>query len=217
MVSISDIALPGGSAPSAGLQESDINDGDILAGTYYEPGPNETIYYCVNLPDGRIYKFGPVPEHQRREANRQWLANVRSQLILAVSPEKPMDEPDSVEEAALRLKRQLELEGEGLVLEGHREPEMARKPPSTPPAQKGENQPWRDDPVRFARDQLSRLLTEIAEIDEQILRLQSKKKAAEAALKVWSKMAGATKKRKSRRPSKPRQLPIVFDTSSESV
>jgi hypothetical protein len=154
----------------------------------------------------------------RREANRAWLTNVRSQIILDATPQRDLHEPgyDEVEEAKIRLQRELEMQGEGLVLEGHRDPVQTSGytvPTRTETVPDG----FVRDPVKFAKEQLGRLLLEIAQYDEQITMLQANKKAAEAALKIWSKLAmtvPAKRRRKRRSAAAPSR---AASTSDEGV
>jgi hypothetical protein len=217
VASISDIGIPGSAEPTAGLQESDINDGAILSATYVEPAGNDSVVYGINLPSGRIYKMGPVPEHMRREANRAWLTNVRSQIILDATPQRDLHEPgyDEVEEAKIRLQRELEMQGEGLVLEGHRDPVQTSGYTKTETVTDG----FVRDPVKFAKEQLGRLLVDIAQNEEKIAMLQANKKAAEAALKIWSKLAmtAPAKRRRKRRSAAAVAPSRAASTSDECV
>lgn len=169
----SDFSVPG-------IQASDLNDGDLINGTQRIDGE-----YVYTLPDGTVFKSGPIPvDGNPRDIMMGWMNALRQAIVghAAHAARGPMGNPDSEVTDA-------RAESANSAGAGTRKPSPERVDRAVPGTSA-----ILDDPDTAIRQSLAAAEAELAYWEKEAIRVAQMKNGAESAVLKWKRVKAALAK-----------------------
>lgn len=197
-------AVVNAAVQAPGVEDADINDGDIINATQnLNAGPG-MMKYSITLPDGLPFECSPFQIEHRRDMSKMWMAAVRQEILNRAGAAAAV-----TREAALAARRKKQMEGPGILVAGQlptadEAAAMAaavRQPPPAPPesaraaiaqVRATEVAPPvspapapSTDPAEYAKQQLEAMEAELAHWQALQLKASRNAKTMQKAVLKW--------------------------------
>ena len=165
------------------IQQSDINDGDILGATSSENAGGDLMKYTMILPSGRKLETSPFQVEHKRKMMIQWCDAVRQAIV---------DDATAKYDESMKAQRKKQMEEMTLDIPAETNPYVvpAAHAEAPPPvhAGKGHDRMDASDPVAMARAQLVRAHCDADHFANVELDAGNKKAAAMTAAAKWTRV-----------------------------